>query len=173
MDTYADRDKVLLGLGFSSYQQYLESPLWQAIRKEVLIRDGCQCRAKRCSQKGAKHAHHVSYSKIVLLGLGCGRIITFCEKHHKIVEYDSINGKKLTLREAAWKTILLTAGVSARRGFSTKSIGFWFRDQTRTSFDTGVRVLERLKRESSEWHKTVAAKILRMPSYKALYRPYL
>lgn len=168
--TYQDRNEVLISIGFNTYLDYLKSPLWQAIRKEVLIRDGLHCRAKRCSQTGVKHAHHVSYAKSVLMGLSCGRIITLCDKHHEEIEFDS-KGNKVDLRQACWNTLVLTTGIKPRKGVSDRRIGFWFRDQGRTSVDTGIRVIKRLQAESPEWWIKVLRYLKTMPKLYARYKP--
>lgn len=169
--TYEDRVIALKSIGFNSYKEYLESPLWLAIKKEVFIRDACQCRVKYCADKGCKQAHHLSYSRIVLLGLDSSKIVTVCIKHHKEIEYDK--ERKRSLDESRWKTIqLVTGSGEVFKGKSERRIGNWFRNQTKASYDTGVRVIERLKRESPEWHRKLASLIQRAPAY-AVYRQHL
>lgn len=52
--TYAERDAVLVGMGFACYREYLESDLWVKIRGRVL-KDRNTCKVCR---RPAKVVHH-------------------------------------------------------------------------------------------------------------------
>ena len=65
-----------------TYAQYLESPLWHAIRRTVLIREP-NCR--RCG-KLATQVHHASYALDVLLGLWQQPLWSVCRKCHQLAE---------------------------------------------------------------------------------------
>lgn len=102
---YRRRDLALRELGFSSYSEYLGSPLWKDIRRRTLDRDGCRCVA--CGGP-ALQVHHRSYSKAVLLGFDLAFLVSICGECHRGIEV-SRSGKKLTLADANARlnTILL------------------------------------------------------------------
>lgn len=94
---------VLLSLGFSSYQEYLSSELWQRIRTRVLV-------AHRVSPKipgtecllcpmDATEVHHSSYSRAVMEGRDLTKLIPLCRSCHQKIEYDR-NGNKRTTKQA-------------------------------------------------------------------------
>lgn len=55
---YNRRNKVLRGLGFASYEEYLASPLWAEISRRKLDSEGRRCFA---CEKVATQVHHGDY----------------------------------------------------------------------------------------------------------------
>lgn len=134
----SERDIDLLTLGkpgFSSYSSYLESDLWDTIRRAILHRDECRCTSLKClskyKDKITKQVHHLGYSRAVLLGISTPSLVTLCKRCHEDIEFDAL-GKKLTYKEAFGRTLLVVAGLRQRIS-KTKSvannpaIGKWFR----------------------------------------------
>lgn len=67
-------------LGFTSYQDYLDSELWQTIRRQVLDRDLHRCRCR----KAATQVHHSDYSVATLRGERLHRLVSVCRRCHEI-----------------------------------------------------------------------------------------
>jgi hypothetical protein len=63
LQAYRRRNKVLAGLGFASYEDYLASPLWAEIRERKLAAEGRRCFA--CG-KVATQVHHGDYERETL-----------------------------------------------------------------------------------------------------------
>jgi len=96
MNTYGDRNRVLLSMGFSSYQEYLLSPLWASIRERALIEHGSICRL--CGEK-ATQFHHLGYGRDVLAGRTLHQLVPLCSPCHERVEFEP-RARKRTLIEA-------------------------------------------------------------------------
>jgi hypothetical protein len=64
---YNRRNKVLRGLGFASYEEYLASPLWAEISRRKLDSEGRRCFA--CGRPAAQ-VHHGNYAENTLRGPG-------------------------------------------------------------------------------------------------------
>lgn len=65
--------------GFESYQAYLASPHWLALRRKVFARDGRHC--VDCSRGDGLQAHHLTYAR-----LGHERLsdlVTLCKGCHR------------------------------------------------------------------------------------------
>jgi hypothetical protein len=94
---YEVRNETLKRMGFNSYREYLESPLWKSIRAKVLARDRCKC--LKCGQE-AREVHHKSYERGVLLGWASKRrhLISLCRACHEGAEF--CDGRKTKLSEA-------------------------------------------------------------------------
>ena len=95
MTTYKQRDDNLKALGFQSYKEYLNSDLWDGIRKSVLKRYNRRCIA--CGGT-AKQVHHRSYEVDVLAGHNTKPLIPICKECHKHIEFT--DGEKLTTVDA-------------------------------------------------------------------------
>jgi 5-methylcytosine-specific restriction endonuclease McrA len=93
---YKRRASNLKDLGFDSYRQYLESPLWASIRSEVLARDKKKC--VKCGGR-ATQVHHMSYGPKVLSGERIGRLVSVCASCHRAAEFD--DDTKVSVREAS------------------------------------------------------------------------
>ena len=63
--TYAQRNVLLLQMGFSSYDEYLAGVLWAEIRDAIMDRDNHCCQL--CG-KSAEVVHHLDYNEATLLG---------------------------------------------------------------------------------------------------------
>lgn len=95
MNSYEQRDKILLDMGFTSYAEYLESKLWARIRRRVYkVCQKCPC------GKDATEIHHRSYKRQFLQGRG--KIFQFltpvCRECHEHIEFDG--ERKTSLDEA-------------------------------------------------------------------------
>ena len=91
LEAYARRNRTLLELGFRSYQDYLRSDLWQAIRLRIL---GGWQRECRCG-KTAFEVHHTSYSRAVLLGEDQSGLLPVCRECHQRAEYSGCRKRPL------------------------------------------------------------------------------
>lgn len=68
---YSERNAILRRLGYESYAAYLASPLWRAIRRRVLKRDGLNC----ClCPAAATEVHHDDYGEAMLEGRSISRL---------------------------------------------------------------------------------------------------
>lgn len=90
---YGSRRKLLLELGYESYEAYLASSLWQGIRTQVLA-------AGKCYGCGAKpnQVHHRSYSRKALTGRRIDSLVPVCARCHERIEFK--NGIKVSPQEA-------------------------------------------------------------------------
>lgn len=92
---YGERNRLLLSMGFGSYQEYLRSPLWQGIRRAVLHgRPACV----RCGGRSAL-AHHVRYTRENLSGRSMDGLVPMCWDCHREIEFGP-DGAKRSPREA-------------------------------------------------------------------------
>lgn len=105
--TYRSRDENLRAIGFRSYDDYLDSRLWQWIRQRVFAKKGSHC--TKCG-KDATQVHHSRYSVNALTGATLGNMWPICVDCHKEIEFDK-NGRKRSLHEAN-----VALGVENRRG---------------------------------------------------------
>lgn len=81
---YAERAAAVKRLGFSSYQAYLDSPLWAEIRQRVLLRDRGECRT--CGRP-AVQVHHAQYDEATLAGAILRHLAAICSGCHRRVEF--------------------------------------------------------------------------------------
>lgn len=94
MKEYRRRDRLLRGLGFKSYQDYLASSLWSKIRTAQLRKhDGCYACGKPATQ-----VHHSRYSIDVLLGHSLDGLYSVCGGCHFRSEFDE-DGNKRRIRK--------------------------------------------------------------------------
>ena len=96
VSSYQDRNSTLKELGYSSYQEYLNSDFWKSLRDRLLAFYKFKCRACR---KPTHTIHHVSYDRDTLLGVNTRFLVPLCGGCHLKVEF-SIDGDKLTLKKA-------------------------------------------------------------------------
>lgn len=94
--SYQRRDAVLKEIGFNSYKEYLESPLWGRIRSQAMRRNKYRC--KKCGD-WATCIHHKAYDKGTMLGKCAQSLAPLCFCCHEFIEYDH-TGKKMSLHEA-------------------------------------------------------------------------
>lgn len=123
MNRYAQRDKVLLEMGFSSYREYLDSKLWKSIRARIFrVCSICVC------GEPATECHHRSYKRRYLEGRGrIHKYITpVCRKCHQQIEFEGsekmslgwANARLLKIQEEAEKRgikVPKKARISVRR----------------------------------------------------------
>lgn len=92
--SYTRRDELLLTLGYRSYNEYLESGRWRAIRAVVLLAAGNKC--CRCGRTAVR-VHHSAYDRDTLMGV-TDQLHAVCEACHDHAEFR--NGEKTSLTEA-------------------------------------------------------------------------
>jgi hypothetical protein len=166
-ETYAQRDRELIRLGFGSYQSYLRSDLWDIIRREVLHRDGCECRMPGCERNGPKQAHHLSYSRAALLGVDPCCLITVCVRHHELCE--NTGAKKLPLEAVVEKSFRL---LFQERRVEPERVANWFMGQRRANKTTARRIVYRLSQSAPLWYNVVMSE-LSAGTLPASFRRYL
>jgi hypothetical protein len=93
-ETYAQRDSVLVRMGYDSYAEYRASDLWHSIRQRAFIVHGERCRLCRFQ---AHVIHHHSYAENVLRGHDLFSLFPLCNDCHSSIEF--LNGRKLTLAQ--------------------------------------------------------------------------
>lgn len=96
---YGKRARILEGLGFDSYADYLASDLWKSIRGRVLARSR-QCRVCR---RRASHVHHERYTRAVLLGETLQFLVPLCGRCHHDIEFRSSDHVKLSPEQVRGK----------------------------------------------------------------------
>jgi len=79
---YKERDRSLRTLGFSSYDEYLRSPIWHWIRARTLRRAKGVC--KGCHINRATAVHHERYSVAALLGIDWRSLVAVCAMCHEM-----------------------------------------------------------------------------------------
>lgn len=108
-NAYAVRNSILKEMGFASYGDYLESPLWRESRAKVLMRDGHKCRG--CGRR-ANQVHHRQYSRSAMDGSDLSRLESICRKCHKSIEFK--RNEKLPIHKANAK-LTKKVGRAAKR----------------------------------------------------------
>lgn len=93
--TYQSRNKNLTRMGFESYKEYLNSPLWREIRKRVYLIKGDKC---FLCEGQATELHHNRYHQNDLSGKKIRNINPVCLTCHLDLEFK--NGKKTELERA-------------------------------------------------------------------------
>lgn len=81
--SYSSRDYNLRLLGFASYRAYLDSELWDGIRREVFVARGSVCTL--CPER-ATELHHGRYHRSDLTGLTRKHIHPICRGCHDKIE---------------------------------------------------------------------------------------
>lgn len=103
---YVARDSLIRRMGFENYYEYLDSPDWRSIRKEVFAKHKGVCFA--CKSR-AQVIHHRNYREETLSGkdLSAEAMVPVCRLCHRIAEVlDS--GEKLCLEDANRRLDTLT-----------------------------------------------------------------
>lgn len=114
-DGYGNRNAALTVMGYSSYDEYLSSPLWREIRDKIRARDHGKCRA--CGGNGSE-VHHRAYYLQVLEGKALGELVLLCETCHGLIEFD---GKvKCTFDESRRRTDALLKSLPLPRSSRAK-----------------------------------------------------
>lgn len=93
-DTYEKRNQLLLDMGYTCYDDYLSSSLWQSIRARALYRYGGLC---RFCLNSATEVHHLRYDSATLLGKTLTALVPLCRRCHHKLEF-SKRGRKYSLK---------------------------------------------------------------------------
>lgn len=72
-------DRAAVVAGYVSYEAYISSAYWRAIRKSVLVRDGNRCR--RCGGRKQLTVHHETYKYVGNEQLD--QLVTLCLVCHR------------------------------------------------------------------------------------------
>ena len=107
---YAQRTKSLRKLGFTSYDDYLKSSLWQVIRRKILL-PGTRCIA--CG-KAATQVHHSRYAPQDLDGSQRTHLHPVCQGCHVQAEFTQ-EGWKNTPRQATEKLAARAVSIAKRQ----------------------------------------------------------
>ena len=89
--SYGRRNLLLKSMGYSNYNHYLQSDLWNKIRTKVFARDQSICFG--CGDR-ASQVHHANYNREVLKGKTLKELYSVCSECHSRIEYTS-NGVKV------------------------------------------------------------------------------
>ncbi len=89
MNAYQRRDFRLREMGFSSYGQYLSSPIWYWIRQYVL-----KGKCVRCKKNLATQLHHKNYKRDTLEGRDTTGLLPVCRDCHENAEVDDEGNKR-------------------------------------------------------------------------------
>lgn len=170
-DMYKNRGTVLCALGFNNYTSYLESPLWDIIRRSVLHRDKCNCRAKGCPNGGVKQAHHISYSRAAMIGVNPSVLLTLCKEHHCQCEFDQA-GNRLCERDVFDTAVHLATGDKRTIGRTSTAIGLFFKKNWIESQKTAIKILGKLKDKEPVWYHLVL-EYIRLSLLSPTYVRYL
>jgi 5-methylcytosine-specific restriction endonuclease McrA len=159
---YSERITNLQALDFLTYKSYLDSPLWNLIRREILYRDEVSCKALRCPNRRKrvqvpKQVHHLSYSTPALLGIDPSQLVTLCGDCHERAEYS--RRRKLSLEEARRKTLRMVGNFSP--GVTATKILTWFKVRRTINRPTAQRILARLGRELPYWYEYILESLRR------------
>ena len=110
---YGKRNRRLAKHGIAdSYQEYLKSDLWAAIRARALELDGHKC---RCCGSRATQVHHTNYTKATLEGTSLKALISLCRPCHKFIEFDA-DGNKVHPTQVRKRFFMLCATKRKRQG---------------------------------------------------------
>lgn len=85
MKSYEERARNLRSLGFRSYREYLDSDLWNRIKRLVYKQKGSSCML--CGEP-ATELHHNRYHRNDLLGKKTKYISPICRNCHRRIEFD-------------------------------------------------------------------------------------
>lgn len=88
---YRKRGRWLKELGYSSYDEYLQSGLWRGIRRRVEGRDRRKCYA--CGARGWQ-VHHLRYTQANMAGRSLGYMVLLCGGCHTRVHWASDGGRR-------------------------------------------------------------------------------
>jgi hypothetical protein len=97
-ERYADRQRLLGFLGYSTYGEYLKTDEWKTIRSRVLATNPSCLMCSLPSQV----VHHVKYWDTTLLGLDDRTLAALCHKCHELIEINE-QGEKTALGQANHK----------------------------------------------------------------------
>ena len=178
---YEDRNRELGLLGFDSYDEYLNSQLWDLIRRSVLYRDHCECRnlycpnaprAKRKAKPRRKQVHHLGYTRATLLGINPAALVTLCTTCHRKCEF--CGKRKLTLEESLALTVQCVAGIKPVAGMDYakgQRVGRFFSVARELNRGVARWLLERMRVRLPYWYGVVVQDVRqgRLPEYFTEY----
>lgn len=115
---FAERDANLRLMGFESYEEYLESDLWNWIRSRILISvaDKCEC----CLTTTGLSLHHRNYSLPVLCGNFSNvhhKIVRVCSECHRAIHTDGKRWFELDVADERFQVLVGRAPLSYQGGF--------------------------------------------------------
>jgi hypothetical protein len=84
LEAYIKRNEVLKRMGFHSYQDYLKSWIWRAVRKKQLKK---QPLCTGCGE-AATEVHHLVYDESTMRGFCDRGLVSICRTCHESVEFD-------------------------------------------------------------------------------------
>lgn len=113
---YMVRNELLPSIGYASYPKYLESPLWQRIRAQIITRDHGKCKA--CNRQ-ADCVHHLDYDLDTLRGVNLTGLIAVCHECHDQAEFTK--GAKNGLQQA--NAILRAIAHGRKLGLAERGAG--------------------------------------------------
>jgi hypothetical protein len=88
---YRARNERLPELGYASYSEYLKSPEWAVIRRDVLNDHPTCCVCDRT----ACQVHHWDYHDAVMMGLDTAFLLPVCDGCHGEIEFDGKRKRNL------------------------------------------------------------------------------
>lgn len=94
---YGQRNANLRTLGFTTYAEYLRSPLWKRLRNDIL-QPSPQCRV--CLDAIATEVHHTSYDIETLAGRRKKNLKPICRECHELSEVSVSKNKKRSVAQA-------------------------------------------------------------------------
>ena len=86
MEEYADRNKLLIELGYRDYKHYLRSSLWKTIRARKIEQDPECYGCNRGDDRITLQVHHGKYTEANLTGKSLEHLFTICARCHKWIE---------------------------------------------------------------------------------------
>ena len=153
---YFKRNSALRSIGFKSYSQYLDSDLWDLIRRETLARDQCRCRNLKCVEEGPKHVHHLAYSLPVLFGNNPVLVITLCEKCHTFVEFDGPTGARRGVAGARkWSLYLASGCWDNDHEKNKRNLRNWMYSEFERNQVYARQLYRKIKEQLPDWHEAI------------------
>jgi len=86
MEEYAQRNEILITLGFRDYKAYGRSELWKSIRARKLAIDPNCYVCERGDTEAKIQVHHGQYHENNLTGKTLDDLWTLCAAHHHWIE---------------------------------------------------------------------------------------
>jgi hypothetical protein len=118
--TWKERENVLRGAGFQSYDEFLKSDIWQEIKAKASHRKFYQ-ECFLCSSREGIELHHMSYKKLVGKH-SLANILPCCRRHHQEI-HDLAKELKTSVKSASKKV--------AKRWVDCGNVEAWLRRKVR------------------------------------------
>lgn len=133
-----------------TYQEYLQSPEWKALRRRAIDRDGGRCRL--CNSNKRLEVHHRTYTRF----LGeepIENLTTLCYRCHKLYTY-SVQKPNVPIPKAKYQPKQPVSEVDKRIAYErAKRNVIVFSNQLRNAKDRKSR--ERMRKLISKWQRRV------------------